>query len=154
MSASIKRRLMSLGRVTATRGRREVALFAAVYLLYDGARWMFVGNLRTARAHADWVIHLERSLHVSIEGQVQRLFDSPVASFTLSNLYLAAQLVVLPGALIWVYRRSPDVYPKLRHHDRDSVADLEPCSRCTRSRRLALPASGSGIRSRTRPGGR
>jgi hypothetical protein len=115
MNASIKRRLMSLGRVTATRGRREVALFAAVYLLYDGARWVFVGNLRTARAHADWVIHLERSLHVAIEGHLQRLFDWPVASFMLSNLYLAAQLLVLPGALIWVYRRSPDIYPKLRN---------------------------------------
>jgi PAP2 superfamily len=116
MNTSIKRRLlMSIGRVVATRGRRELALFAAVYLLYDGARWAFAGHLRAARAHAQWVIHLERSLHVAIEGQVQRLLNSGVASFALSNLYLAAQLVVLPGALIWLYRRSPDIYPKLRN---------------------------------------
>jgi hypothetical protein len=38
-----------------------------------------------------------------------------VASWLLSNVYLAAQLVVLPGALIWLYRRSPTVYCQLRN---------------------------------------
>ena len=104
-----------LGRLFATRGRRELALFAAVYLLYDGARWVFVGHLGPARAHARWVIHLERALHVAVEGQVQRALDSGVSSFLLSNLYLAAQLIVLPGALLWLYRRSPQVYRKLRN---------------------------------------
>ena len=37
-----------------------------------------------------------------------------VASFVLSNVYLAAQLVVLPAALIWLYGRSRDVYQRLR----------------------------------------
>jgi membrane-associated phospholipid phosphatase len=32
----------------------------------------------------------------------------------LSNVYLAAQLVVLPGALIYLYRRAPAVYRRLR----------------------------------------
>ena len=32
----------------------------------------------------------------------------------MSNVYVAAQLVVLPGALIWLYRRSPALYPQLR----------------------------------------
>jgi arylamine N-acetyltransferase len=31
-----------------------------------------------------------------------------------SNVYLAAQLVVLPAALVWMYRRSPRVYRGLR----------------------------------------
>jgi membrane-associated phospholipid phosphatase len=57
-------------------------------------------------------------LHLAIEGQVQRALDSGVMSFLLSNLYLAAQLVVLPAALIWLYRRSPHTYRKLR----DTVA--------------------------------
>jgi PAP2 superfamily len=105
------RRLAAL----ATPGRCEVALFLAVYLLYDGARWAFAGRLTTARAHADWVIHLERSIHVAVEASVQRALDFGAASFVLSNLYLAAQLVVLPGALLWLYRRSPEVYRKLRN---------------------------------------
>jgi membrane-associated phospholipid phosphatase len=103
------------GRLFAARGRRELALFAAVYLLYDGARWAFVGQLGAARAHARWVIHLERALHVAVEGQVQRALNSGLTSFLLSNLYLAAQLIVLPGALIWLYRRSPKIYLRLRN---------------------------------------
>jgi hypothetical protein len=103
------------GRLFATRGGREFALFLAVYLLYDGARWVFAGRLGAARAHAHWVLHLERSLHVAIEGQVQRALDWGAAILVLSNLYLAAELVVLPGALLWLYRRSPEVYWKLRN---------------------------------------
>jgi hypothetical protein len=38
-----------------------------------------------------------------------------VASLLLANVYLAVQLVVLPAALIWLYRRSPDVYRRLRN---------------------------------------
>jgi hypothetical protein len=102
-------------RLAASPGRRELALFAAIYVCYDGARWAFGGHLRTARAHAHWVIHVERSLHIAVEGQVQRALDWGLASFVLSNIYLAAQLVVLPGALIWLYRRSPDVYRRLRN---------------------------------------
>lgn len=90
-------------------------MFAAVYLLYDAARWVSVGQLPVARAHAHWVIRVERSLHIAVEGSVQRALDSSVASFVLSNVYLAAQLVVLPAALIWLYRRSPDVYRRLRN---------------------------------------
>jgi hypothetical protein len=46
---------------------------------------------------------------------VQRALDWGVASWLLSNVYLAAQLVVLPGALIWLYRGSPAVHRQLRN---------------------------------------
>lgn len=97
-------------------GRRpELALFAAAYLLYDGARWIFAGHLEEAREHADRIVGLERSAHVAIEGSIQRaLDDAGAASWLLSNVYLAAQLVVLPGALIWLYRRSRPAYRQLR----------------------------------------
>jgi PAP2 superfamily len=97
-----------------TAGWREFALFAAVYLLYDAARWAWAGNLSLARAHADQVIGLERSLHIAVEGSVQRALDSGVLSFVLSNIYLAAQAIVLPAALVWLYRNSPRVYWQLR----------------------------------------
>jgi len=102
------------GRGAFTAGRREFALFAAVYLLYDAARWAWAGHLSLARVHAHRVIALERSLHIAVEGSVQRALDSGVPSFVLSNVYLAAQAVVLPAALIWLYRRSPGVYRQLR----------------------------------------
>ena len=96
-------------------GRRELAVFLAIYLLYDAARWIFAARLPVARAHARWVFHLERSLHVAIEGAVQRAVDTGAAAFLLSNVYLAAQLIVLPAVLVWLYRRSPAVYRPLRN---------------------------------------
>jgi membrane-associated phospholipid phosphatase len=96
-------------------GRRpELALFVAAYLLYTTARWVFVGHLAEAREHADRIVGLERSAHVAIEGSIQRALGSGAPSWLLSNVYLAAQLVVLPGALIWLYRRSRPVYRVLR----------------------------------------
>jgi hypothetical protein len=94
--------------------RPELALFAAAYLLYTAARWIFAGHLAMAREHADRILSLERSAHVAIEGSIQRALDSAAPSWLLSNVYLAAQLVVLPGALIWLYRRSRPVYRQLR----------------------------------------
>lgn len=95
--------------------RTELPLFLVAYATYTLARWLFVGDLAEAREHARWIYELERTAHVAVEGSVQRVFDSPVASQLLSNLYLAAQLVVVPGALIWLYRRSPTIYRELRN---------------------------------------
>jgi membrane-associated phospholipid phosphatase len=96
-------------------GRRpELALFAAAYLLYTAARWIFAGQLEEAREHAGLIVGLERSAHVAIEGSIQRALDAGAPSWLLSNVYLAAQLVVLPGALIWLYRRSRPAYRQLR----------------------------------------
>ena len=94
--------------------RPELALFLAAYLLYDAGRWLFAGHAPAARAHADWIIGLERSAHVAVEGSVQRALEGPAVSYLLSTIYLAAQLVVLPGALIWLHRRSRPVYRRLR----------------------------------------
>jgi membrane-associated phospholipid phosphatase len=94
--------------------RAQLSIFLAAYLLYDAARWIFSSDLDQAQAHAEWVIDLERSVHVAIEGSVQRALDSGASSWVLSNVYLAAQLVVLPLALVWLYRRSRPIYRALR----------------------------------------
>jgi hypothetical protein len=99
---------------TFTSGRRELALFATVYLCYDVARWMWARHFSLALAHAHQVIALEHSLHIAVEGTVQRALSAGVPSFVLSNIYLAAQSVVLPAALIWLYHRSRAVYRQLR----------------------------------------
>jgi membrane-associated phospholipid phosphatase len=95
--------------------RRQLALFGAAYVVYNLARWVFAGDLAPAREHARWIVELERDAGVAIEGSVQRGLDSGVASWLLSNVYLAAQFVVVPGALIWFYRRRPQVYRSLRN---------------------------------------
>jgi hypothetical protein len=97
-----------------TSGTREFAVFVALYLLYDAGRWLFAGALPVARTNADWVIDLERHAHVAVEASVQRGLDAGVVIWLLSNVYLAAQLVVLPVALIWLYRQAPDIYRRLR----------------------------------------
>ena len=51
---------------------------------------------------------------MAFEGSIQRALAPGAASWLLSNVYLAAQLVVLPGALIWLYRHSRPIYRRLR----------------------------------------
>jgi hypothetical protein len=121
-----------LRRFLGTPGRRQLALFAAVYLLYDCGRWAFAGQPGPARARAHWVIHVKRPLHMSVEREVQRALGCGLSGSLLSNLYLAAQLVVLPGALIRLYRRD---LPAPSHHRGRDVAHLHGDLR-------ALPALG------------
>lgn len=95
--------------------RRELSVFLAVYLVYNVARWVFVGDLLTAREHAHWIVDLEQSAGLAVEHSVQSAFDAAAWSQLLSSVYLAAQFLVLPGALIWLYRRSPEHYRALRN---------------------------------------
>jgi membrane-associated phospholipid phosphatase len=95
--------------------RRQLALFGAAYVVYNLARWVFAGDLAPAQEHARWIVELERAAGVAVEGSVQRTLDTGAASWLLSNVYLAAQFVVVPGALIWFYRRRPQVYRGLRN---------------------------------------
>jgi hypothetical protein len=92
----------------------ELLFFLSAYLLYIGARWVFAGDAVAARDHALWIVSLERSLHVSVEGSVQSALDAPAVSWLLSNIYMAAQLVVLPGSLFALYRWARPVYLRLR----------------------------------------
>jgi hypothetical protein len=99
---------------TVRRVHPELAFFLGAYVLYVGARWVFAGDPSTARDHALWIVGLERSLHVEVEGSVQRALDGATVSWLLSNVYMAAQLVVLPGSLFALYRWAPPVYRRLR----------------------------------------
>jgi hypothetical protein len=96
------------------RTRVELALFAAAWAVYDLARWIAAGELGPATEHARWVLDLENSVGIGVERSVQQAFDADAVMWVLSNVYLAAQLAVLPGSLIYLYRRSPDIYRKLR----------------------------------------
>lgn len=106
-------------RAAATRSRsawgRQPVLFLAAYATYCLARWLFAGDPSTAVRHAHWVLRLERGMHVAIEASLQHALDTGVLIWVLSNVYLAAQLVVPPAAFVWLYRRSPEVYRGLRN---------------------------------------
>ncbi len=94
--------------------RAELVYFGLAYLVYLAARWVFTGDPAGAQANASWIWSLERSTGTAIEASVQGAFDSGAANWVLSHVYLAAQFVVLPAALVWLYRRSAPVYRALR----------------------------------------
>src|SRR3954451_10748870 len=95
--------------------RTQIGLFGLAYLLYSAARWVTVGDLPSAQAHAQWILHAERHVGVATEASVQHSLAGTWAIWILNHLYLAAQLVVVPGALVFLYRRSRAGYERLRN---------------------------------------
>jgi membrane-associated phospholipid phosphatase len=94
---------------------REIALFAGLYVIYTAARWLVHSHLSTALSNAHWVISVEHDAHLGIEGSVQRGLHFEPASWLLSNVYLAAQLVVPVVVLIYTYVRARPIYIALRN---------------------------------------
>jgi PAP2 superfamily len=95
--------------------RAQLGIFLLAYLLYSAARFVTIGDLGVAQANADWIMDLERNLDLEVEATVQQALTGTWALWVLNHLYLAAQLVVLPGALIFLYRRSRPLYSRLRN---------------------------------------
>jgi membrane-associated phospholipid phosphatase len=103
------------GRIRRIRINREVALFAGLYVIYTAARWLVHSHLSTALSNAHWVISVEHDAHLGIEGSVQHALHFEPASWLLSNVYLAAQLVVPVIALVYTYVRARPIYISLRN---------------------------------------
>jgi hypothetical protein len=96
-------------------GRAELVLFAGVYLVYAGARWLWAGHLDTAIDNAHGVLRLEAVLGMGIEAPVQSAIGSGAGAWIFSDVYLLAQLIVLPGSLFALFRWAPDAYRHLRN---------------------------------------
>jgi hypothetical protein len=115
LAASPPRASSSVLRVRVSpAARTQIGLFGLAYLLYSAARWITVGDLPSAQAHAAWIVDVEHRLHVATEASVQRGLSGTWAIWVLNHLYLAAQLVVVPGALVFLYHRSRPAYARLR----------------------------------------
>src|SRR3954452_9798752 len=97
------------------RARAQIGLYLLAYLLYSAARFVTVGDLPSAQAHAHWIVGVESDLHVGVENSVQHAFAGGWTMWVLNHLYLAAQLIVLPGSLIYLYHRSTQLYERLRN---------------------------------------
>jgi membrane-associated phospholipid phosphatase len=93
---------------------RQLAVFGAAYLLYSLGRFVVIGDTDVAVANAGSIVDLEQSLHVDVEQGVQQAFQGTWMLWVLNHLYIAAQLVVVPGALVWLYKRSRAHYAQLR----------------------------------------
>ena len=95
--------------------KKQIGIFALAYLLYSAARWLTVGDLGVAKANADWILDFEHHIGVASEASVQTALSGTWVLWLLNHLYIAAQLVVLPGALIFLYHRSQPLYERLRN---------------------------------------
>jgi hypothetical protein len=95
--------------------RAQLGIFLLAYLLYSVARFVTIGELNVAQANAGWIMDLEDNLGVAVEATVQKGLTGTWVLWLLNHLYLAAQLVVLPGALVFLYRRSRPLYERLRN---------------------------------------
>lgn len=95
--------------------RAQLGIFLFAYLLYSAARFVTIGDLGVAQANAGWIMDLQHDLGVGIEASVQQALTGTWALWLLNHLYLAAQLVVLPGSLIFLYRIGSPMYERLRN---------------------------------------
>lgn len=95
--------------------RAQLGIFLFAYLLYSAARFVTIGDLGVAQANADWIMDLQHGIGVSIEASVQQALTGTWVLWLLNHLYLAAQLVVLPGSLVFLYRRRSPMYERLRN---------------------------------------
>src|SRR3712207_4022728 len=104
-----------LARLSRRRWGRELAVFAFAYLLYSAGRFVAIGDVDTATENAQGVLRLEEALRLDVEHGVQDALDGSWLLWLLNHLYLAAQLIVVPGALALLYRRSRSHYELLRN---------------------------------------
>jgi hypothetical protein len=116
MLAASPIRRSSVARLPFSHGARtQIGIFLLAYLAYSAARWLTVGDLGPAQDHARWIVDTEQKLGVATEASVQDAFTGTWILWMLNHAYLAAQLIVLPGSLIFLYHRSPGVYVRLRN---------------------------------------
>ena len=95
--------------------RAQLGIFLFAYLLYSAARFVTIGDLGVAQANAGWIMDLQHDLGVGVEASVQHALSGTWVLWLLNHLYLAAQLVVLPGSLIFLYRIGSPMYERLRN---------------------------------------
>src|SRR3954466_7681002 len=114
-AAPLPRTTSALRLPFSPRARAQIGLFLLAYAVYTVARFFTIGDLPSAKDHADWIVNLEQSTGTGVEASVQHALSGTWAIWVLNHLYLIAQLGVLPGALIFLYHRSADLYAKLRN---------------------------------------
>ncbi len=95
-----------------SRAGTELLVFGVAYVLYNLGRGLTNGDMSQAVSNAHWVIDFQGGL--AVERGVQAALGG-VPMVVLSYVYLAAQIVVLPVALMAMYRWAPAIYPRLRN---------------------------------------
>jgi hypothetical protein len=112
MSMVTVRRLAS----SPHRGLVEVATLFVLYGLYEVVRGQGHATVSVARAHTDWIVGLERHLHLFGERAVQQAAHwIPGVPTLLGIAYIALHFVGTAAFLVWLYRRHPERFPRVRN---------------------------------------
>jgi hypothetical protein len=98
------------------RGLVEVATLSFLYGIYEIVRGQGHATFAAARAHTDWIVDVERNLHVFGERAVQNAADAvPGASTLLGIAYIALHFVGTAAFLVWLYRRHRERFAFVRN---------------------------------------
>lgn len=92
----------------------EPALFASAYGVYAGGRWLVRGDAGDAMRNADGLLVVEDRLGVRLEDELQSVLLDTAVMPVLDHVYLGAEFLVLPAALVVLYRRARAAYRRLR----------------------------------------
>jgi hypothetical protein len=90
---------------------RELVLVAALYVAYDGTRLLAGHQLGAAIARAGEIVRFEDDWDLDWEHSFNRLLvDHGWMGVAADYWYSSAHYVVTVAVLVWLYRRSRDVY--------------------------------------------
>jgi PAP2 superfamily protein len=94
----------------------ELAVLGVLYLCYSGARLLADDDPVRAFANAHRLLHLETILHLDPEVWANHLLAGvPALALVASYWYSALHYLVTPAVLVWVYRRHPLGYRRVRN---------------------------------------
>ncbi len=109
---------MELGRArrrTAAAPWREVALVAGTYLAYSVVRNVTRSEPDRAFVNAQQVMAVQRHLGLAVEQGVQSwALGHPALIVAANYFYSSATFIITPLTLVFLYRRFPDHYLRLR----------------------------------------
>jgi PAP2 superfamily len=98
------------------RGLVELATLSALYGLYELIRGQSHATYSAATAHTEWIVDLERRMHLFGERGVQQASHwLPGFPSILGVAYIALHFVGTAAFLVWVYRRHPARFPLVRN---------------------------------------
>jgi membrane-associated phospholipid phosphatase len=111
----------SPGRVHTTEGPtrhqwiRELELIFAGLLVYFGVRAATSSQAEVAEAHARSLVHLEQTLGIAREGDLQELILDHHALVTLANwVYIWGHWPLIAISAAWLFHHRPDAYRQMR----------------------------------------
>lgn len=94
---------------------REIVLVAVFYGAYTLIRLLIPHDESAAYIHAGQILRLERALGIDVELSLnQALINAPTVAWLANAFYATAHFAVTLCVLVWLYRRRPEHFHRLR----------------------------------------